>query len=410
MNVMQAIIEALISLTANKLRSSLTILGIVIGVAAVIAMIAIGQGAQTSITSSINGIGTNLIFISQGGQSRDVRNAKPLTLQDAQALMDKTAAPAVVAVAPIIQGRFDIAVGSNTTSTQVSGVTAGYASLSNELLIEGEFINSTNISGRSMVAVLGPTTAQNLFGRTSGLVGLSIRIQGKPFRVIGLLKAKGGSGFGNQDDRVLIPITTAQTRLTRRSGGTSGIDQIQVQASSAETVKTASTQVSAILRARHRTKPGLDDFTIFTQQQIVDTATSITGVLTLFLGGIAGISLLVGGIGIMNIMLVSVSERTREIGLRKALGARKRDILAQFLVESVLLSLIGGALGVGLAWVLTSIVKSLAASSSTAINPVIGLNSVLLATLFSMSIGLLFGIYPANRASNLTPVEALRYE
>ena len=227
--------------------------------------------------------------------------------------------------------------------------------------------------------------------------------------MIGVLEAQGGSAFGSQDDLALVPLATAQARLLRRSPGDS-VDSIQVQAASADTVSQASEEIAQILRTRHRTVVGVDDFTITSQQAFLDTAQTITSVFTIFLGGIAAISLLVGGIGIMNIMLVSVTERTREIGLRKALGARKMDILTQFLAESLVLSLLGGVIGILLGWGLSGLVGRIAAASNTAINPAIGLDTVLLATLFAMAIGLFFGIYPANRASNLEPVEALRYE
>jgi putative ABC transport system permease protein len=248
-----------------------------------------------------------------------------------------------------------------------------------------------------------------LFGRTSGLVGETIRIEGQPFRVIGVLEEKGGSGFGSQDDVVMVPMTTAQARLLRRSTR-DRVDLILIQAISADAVSQASEEVAQILRQRHQTAIGADDFTIFNQQDFLDTASAITGVLTIFLGGIAAISLLVGGIGIMNIMLVSVIERTREIGLRKAMGAKKRDILIQFLAESSLLSLIGGIIGIILGWTISTIVGAIAVANDADITPVIGIDAVLLATIFSASVGLFFGLYPANRAANLEPVEALRYE
>jgi putative ABC transport system permease protein len=409
MDIGQSLTEALSSLTTNKLRSGLTILGIVIGVAAVIAMLSIGTGAQSSITSSINGIGTNMLYITPGSQSQDVRNPKPLMMADAQAMQDQFAAPAVAAVAPVVQGRFTITFEGKDTSTSVSGVTPEYAGVSNEQMDQGQFISEDNLLSRSAVAVIGPTTAQNLFGTTDGVIDQTIRIDKQPFRVIGVLKAKGGSGFGNQDDRILVPITTAQSRLLT-AGASNNVSQILVQAVSADSVTAAQEQVSEILRLRHRTNFGLDDFSILSQAQVLSVANTITGIFTIFLGGIGGISLLVGGIGIMNIMLVSVTERTREIGLRKALGARKRDILVQFLTESVLLCLIGGIIGVGLAWVITTIVGVIASRSGTPFSPSIGLSSILLATIFSSAVGLLFGLYPSSRAASLQPVEALRYE
>ena len=408
MNLYQSFIEALESLVSNKMRTGLTVLGIVIGVAAVIAMLAIGEGTQSSITGQIEGIGTNLVFITPGGDD-DVRNPKPLTLSDAEAMADPLAAPNVAAVAPVLSGMSEVSYNGESSTVSILGITPDYESVSNESLTEGEFITETDILGRSSVAVIGPDTAEKLFDRTDGITGEMIRINGQPFRITGILESKGGSGFGSRDDRILVPITTAQSRLMQRDTKDS-VDSIQVQANNSKAVDSAVDEVSEILRLRHRTEIGVDDFTIFTQQSILDTASTITAVFTIFLGGIAGISLLVGGIGIMNIMLVSVTERTREIGLRKALGARKRDILSQFLTESVVLSLLGGIMGIILAWILSTAIGAIAAASGTPINPEITLSSILLATLFSMAVGLLFGLYPANRAASLQPVEALRFE
>ena len=408
MTLTQIIIESLESLNSNKMRSGLTILGIVIGVAAVIAMLAIGQGAQDSITGAISGIGTNLLFVFSGNDQAEVRNIRPLTMQDADALADPFAAPAVEAIAPIIQGNADISAAGEQTSVTVTGVTPEYASVRNITLTEGDFINAEHYLGRASVVVLGPETADKLFGRTEGLVGETVRIDGQPFRIIGILEARGGGMGGSQDAVALLPLSTARTRIISR--GSDRVDVIFAQAIDADAVPAASDQIAQILRTRHRTQVGLDDFTVFSQQDFLQTASTITGVFTTFLGGIAAISLLVGGIGIMNIMLVSVAERTREIGLRKALGARKRDILVQFLTESSLLSLIGGLVGIFLGWVISSIVGQVAAANGTPFNPNISMSAVLLATLFSAAVGLFFGIYPANRAASLEPVEALRYE
>jgi len=403
----QSIIEALDSLWSNKMRTSLTALGILIGVGAVIAMLGIGRGAQDTITGSISGIGTNLLFVLRGGDE-EIRNPQRLTLSDAEAMMDPFAAPSVNLVAPIISGRLELNYLGESTSTSASGVTPEYQIVRNEELMEGEFINEEHILGLAAVAVLGPDTAIALFGHADGVVGETIRVEGQPFRVIGVKAPKGGSGFSNPDDEILIPLSTAQVRLMRRAQN--AVDTILVQAVSAGSVSRAGEEITAILRTRHRTPIGQDDFTIFTQQDFVETAQTITGVLTIFLGGVAAISLLVGGIGIMNIMLVSVTERTREIGLRKAVGARKRDIMLQFLTESALLSMIGGIAGIVLGWLLATIVGIIAAANNADINPAIGLDAILLATLFSTAVGLFFGIYPAKRAADLEPVEALRYE
>jgi len=409
MNLLQSFLEALESLSANKLRSGLTILGIVIGVAAVIAMLAIGAGAQNTITGSISGIGTNLLFVFSGGTSDTVRNPRPLTLGDAQAIADPFAAPDVEAVAPILQGNGELVFGGQKDTATISGVTPEYFSVRNYKVTEGDVITEEHILGRASVALIGPEAADNLFGRHEGIVGETIRIEGQPFRIIGVLESKGGGSFGSQDNVVLVPFTTAQARLIRRSTA-DRVDVIFAQASSSDSVPRAIDEISGILRTRHRTPIGEDDFTVFSQEDFLQTAQTITGVLTIFLGGIAAISLLVGGIGIMNIMLVSVTERTREIGLRKALGARKRDILTQFLTESSLLSLFGGLVGIALGWLIAFIVGRVAVASGTPFTPSVGLNAILLATLFSAAVGLFFGIYPANRAANLEPVEALRYE
>ncbi|MEJ2010652.1 MAG: ABC transporter permease [Anaerolineales bacterium] len=399
--------EALDSLSSNKMRSGLTILGIVIGVGAVIAMLAIGTGAQETITGSISGIGTNLLFVLRGG-SEQIRNPKPLTLGDADAILDPFAAPSVLAVAPVIQGSLEVTFAGEGDFIPALGVTAEYDSVRNVEMAEGAFIDDVQLLGRASVAVLGPDTAEALFGRREGVTGETVRIEGQPFRVIGVTVARGGSGFQNPDNQIYVPMTTAQTRLMKRTRG--NVDMLMVQAIGSDAVVDAEQEVAAILRARHRTPIGEDDFTIFTQQSFLETATTILNVFTIFLGGVAGISLLVGGIGIMNIMLVSVTERTREIGLRKAVGARKRDILLQFLTESALLSIFGGLIGIGLGWALSQLVGAIAAASNADINPVIGIDAVLLATLFSAAVGLFFGLYPAKRAADLEPVEALRYE
>ena len=408
MDLLMILLEALDSLTSNKLRSGLTVLGIIIGVAAVIAMLAIGRGAQETITGSINSIGTNLIFIVRGG-GEEVRNPKPLTLDDAEALRDPFAAPSVIGVAPVVSDPVEVTFAGESTFTQAFGVTPDYEQVRNVALAEGEFFDEVQLLGLSSVVILGPDVAEALFGRTEGVVGETVRVEGQPFRIIGVTEARGGSGFTNEDDRILLPLTTAQVRVLRRSAR-DRVDLIIAQAISAEDVPRAVQEVSDILRARHRTPIGADDFTVFTQQDFLDTAATITNVLTIFLGGIAAISLLVGGIGIMNIMLVSVTERTREIGLRKAVGARKRDILIQFLTESSVLSLAGGVMGVALGWLLSLLVGAIAAANNANLSPRVTLDSVLLATLFSAAVGLFFGLYPAKRAADLEPVEALRYE
>jgi putative ABC transport system permease protein len=372
-------------------------------------MVSIGRGAQNTITGSIQGIGTNLIFVLRGGSSEDVRNPQPLTLGDAQAMGDPFQAPSVIGVAPELRGQVKVTFGGQSTTTSIEGVTPDYSRVRNTSVTEGQFISEEQILGRSSVVLLGQDVADKLFGRKQGLVGETVRIEGQPFRVSGVLASKGGSGFSNEDDRVIVPLSTAQTRLLRRANRDQ-VDMIQVEAASANTVSQAQQEISQILRTRHRTAIGADDFTILTQQDFLSTASTITNVLTIFLGGIAAISLLVGGIGIMNIMLVSVTERTREIGLRKALGARRIDILIQFLTESAVLSMLGGIIGIALGWLISYGVGRIAAANNTPITPAIGVDTILIATLFSTAVGLFFGLYPANRAAGLQPVEALRYE
>jgi putative ABC transport system permease protein len=408
MKIGEAILEALETLNGNKLRSGLTILGIVIGVAAVIAMLAVGSGAQNTITGSISGIGTNLLFVFKGNTQQTIRNQKPLTMGDANALADPMQAPNIDKVAPVIQKSLLVTFEGESSTIQVNGVTPDEQNVRNRVLTEGDFISMENINGRASVAVIGPQAADKLFGTRTGIVGETIRISGQPFRIIGVLESKGGGSFGSQDNIILVPLTTARSRLISRN--LDEVDIIFVQASNPDNVAMAQSEIRQILSTRHQNQPGAEDFTIFTQQDFLSLASTITGVLTIFLGGIAAISLLVGGIGIMNIMLVSVTERTREIGLRKAIGAHKRDIMIQFLVESSLLSLFGGLIGILFGWLIAFVVGRIAAVSGTPFNPTIGLDAVLLATIFSTAVGLFFGLYPANRAASLQPVEALRYE
>jgi putative ABC transport system permease protein len=410
MNILLNIKEALESLSANKMRSLLTILGIVIGVASVIALLSVGEGAGASITGEIESIGTNVIYILRGNSNEDVKNPKDLTMRDAQALANSTRATKVAYVAPVFTGNTDISYMDNSRAISVLGSTPDYQFVQNITMAEGDFVTEAQVEGRSAVVVLGPDIASYLLGRSSGVVGLTVRIGGYPYRIVGVTEAKGGSAFNNPDNNVYIPISTAQARLPR-GGAPDRVQYILVSMTSAEDADQAIRQISDVLRLTHRIPPrSPNDFTLLNQQDFLAVAATITNVLTVFLGGIGAISLLVGGIGIMNIMLVSVTERTREIGLRKALGARKMDILLQFLTESVLLSLIGGLIGIGLGWLIALGVSQYAMQSGTPLEITVTMNSVLLATLFSAAVGIFFGYYPANRAASLAPVEALRYE
>ncbi|MBI5879359.1 MAG: ABC transporter permease [Chloroflexi bacterium] len=411
MNFLESIRIALRSLAANKMRASLTMLGIIIGVGAVIALMAVGRGAQANIIGSLQSQGTNLLYVSpgstsSGGVNQGAGSAATLTLEDATALNDPSLAPAVLAVAAEFGSNGQVAYQGQNTRTRVNGVTVSYSAVRNVSIAEGEWFTDEQMAAKTTVVVLGPTTATNLFGENDP-VGQTIRINSLPFRVIGVTVAKGGTGFGSQDDVIYAPITTVMSRLASggQFRGQANISTISVQVVDASQIQNAISQISAILRERHHLTTGDDDFRITSLDDILKTLTQVSDTLTLFLGGIAAISLVVGGIGIMNIMLVSVTERTREIGIRKAVGARKADILLQFLTEAIVLSIVGGLIGIGVgmavAWALTA---------SGTITAVVDLDSILLATVFSTAIGLFFGIYPANRAGSLNPIDALRYE
>jgi putative ABC transport system permease protein len=404
------------SLRSNKLRTALTMLGIVIGVAAVISMLSIGQGAQDSITSAINSIGTNLLFLSAGtrttfggaGGFGPARNVRSLTLLDAAALLNSYEAPDVASVAPILQGNTSVAASGQTTTATIYGVTTAYFSMRNVTVSEGALFNDQQVNTHARVVLIGQGVSTTLWGLTSGLVGRTVLINGQTFTIIGTLTASSSTVLSSEDNQIIIPLTTARDRILLRPG--ENVDSIDIQATSASTVNAASAEISDIMRLRHNVAVGKEDFTVTNTASLLTTASSITGIMSDFLGGIAAISLLVGGIGIMNIMLVSVAERTREIGLRKAVGARNRDILTQFLAESSFLSLLGGLLGIVLGWLISVIIGRIASALGTSLTPAVSLNAILLATIFSIAVGLFFGIYPARRASMLQPVEALRSE
>jgi len=408
MNNWRFLTEALESLSANKLRTALTMLGIVIGVAAVVSMTAIGQGASSSITSSIESMGTNLIYVSR---TFDNSNPQALTLADAEAIVESGGAPSVLAVAPSVQATRQVVYSGESTSSTIMGVTPDYATVRNTTVSFGRFITQADIDDHSTVAVLGSDVVEEIFGSDVGVLGEKIRIGNNLYEVVGILETAGGSSIGSSDNQVIVPLSTALSRIVARSNANDEVNMISVSAVDSDSIDSAISEITSILRSRHGIASDEDDdFSIFSQESMTEAATSITGVLTVFLGGIAAISLLVGGIGIMNIMLVSVIERTKEIGLRKAVGAKNKDILMQFMVEALIIGLTGGVIGVILAWGLTSLIRGVATFGSTTLNPVITFGSVLMAVLFSMAVGLVFGLYPANRASKLEPVEALRTE
>ncbi len=407
MNINDIFQETFSAITMNKARSGLTILGIVIGIGSVIAMISIGQGAQGSIESSIQSIGSNLVLVMPGVQrstgaqiSAGRGSAQTLTQADADAIQNEITL--AKAVAPEISRRYQVTAKGKNTNTQVVGTVAVYPEVRNIQIDTGVFISNQNLKSLSKVAVLGPTTRDDLFGTSTNPVGETIRINRIDFKVIGVTKSKGGSGFGSQDDIIFVPLSTAQRFLA----GDTYVTTISVEATDQNAMATIQQQITDLLLQRHNiSDPQLADFQILNQQDIVQTASAVTDTMTILLASIAGISLIVGGIGIMNMMLTTVTERTREIGLRKAIGARKKDISMQFLTESVMLTFSGGVMGIILGWLLAFMVKHFASIPTT-----VSLSSIVLAFGVSAGIGIIFGYYPARRAASLNPIEALRYE
>ncbi len=402
MSPLETIKTAISSLDSNKLRAGLALLGIVIGVTAVITLMSIGRGTTEQITGIIQGLGTNLLFVQPEGDGQ-------LTLGDANALVDPVYAPTVLASAPEIRTSATLAAGGENTTAQVVGVTPEYLDARNLDLASGMFIRFPHVDNRDEVIVLGSVVSEQLF-QNRDPVGEYVRINGRRFRVVGLLESQGGGGFGTFDTQVLIPITTAYYRLSgqRTTTGDIAVSLINVQVGDIDEIDRSIEETSGVLRLRHRIT-GEDDFTVISQQSTIETLEETTDTLVVFLGLIAGISLLVGGIGIMNIMLVSVTERTREIGIRKAMGARRRDILVQFVAEATVLSIGGGLLGAGLGFWMTAAIDGRTFGSQT-FTTSFSSEFAMLALFVSAGIGLFFGIYPAVRASRLHPIDALRHE
>ncbi len=398
------------SLGSNRLRAFLTMLGIIIGVGAVVAMMSIGSGAQQSVVSSIQGIGSNLIIITPGNRESEQqgftqmlgtnKDRMSLKIKDAKDLDSK--ATLLNGAIPVILSSSNVSYLNKNARTSIYASSEKAKDIYNFQIATGKFYTESDVSNSANIAVIGPTVIETLFGKTDP-IGKIIKIDGKNFTVIGTTKSKGTDQFGNdQDNAVSIPITTAQNKIF----GMDYLNMILAQAKSEKDMDKATEEVTKILRRSHHLGINdLDDFTVNSQTQILDTVSSITNIFTVVISSIAGISLLVGGIGIMNIMLVSVTERTREIGIRKAVGAKNRDILVQFLIESIVLSITGGALGIVFAVIVTQVLKRFTVLSTN----ITGF-SIILALTFSTVVGLFFGIYPAMRAARLNPIEALRYE
>jgi putative ABC transport system permease protein len=434
MQLWESVLIALRALTVNKLRTVLTMLGIIIGVAAVIALVSIGNGVSRRMNERLSSLGTNLLTISSaqgmggpgGGPpsgppgSEDDESqanlkekaAEPLTMKDVEALSDATQVAHVVAVAPTygVNGASILRDQNEATGVSINGVSANYEHVRDLTLAQGRFITEDEVNQRARVAVIGSEVAEKLFASNESPLGENIRINGLTFEVIGVLPESGEGGFGNPDNTALVPLSTAQTRLDKAGAfrGSLKVSSIYIEVDSQNNMDAAEEQVTAVLRERHRLGDEYkNDFRISNQAQLLEFSNTMATTLTAFLGSIAGVSLLVGGIGVMNIMLVSVTERTREIGIRKAVGAKRRDILMQFLVEAMVLSLMGGFMGIGLGYGISQTLPMLVSELSST---VVTMNSILLATGFSAAIGLFFGVYPATRAARLRPIEALRYE
>ena len=394
MNALELLRLALSRLRTSRLRAALTMLGVIIGVASVVALVGVGQGTTSNITSRLASLGTNLLTISPSNSS----TAHPLTLDDAAAVAKLDG---IAAVAPELQTSATVAVGPRSETTSVVGTSADYAQVRAYDVWQGSFLTDSTVDAGLRDAVVGATTASNL-GLDGSSIGSTVSVGGLPFRVIGILQPKGGSGFQNPDDEVLVPLAAVHKYFV--AGDT--VRTIGVSVASPDRMTDVTDAITALLRNRHElAATATADFSVFNQTQLLDAASSISATLTLLLGGIASISLVVGGIGIMNIMLVSVRERTREIGIRKAVGARGRDILAQFLIEALTLSLLGGLIGIVVGLAVSALIGQLAGWGFQ-LEP----STLVAAVVFSLAVGVVFGVWPARQAARLDPINALRYE
>jgi putative ABC transport system permease protein len=414
--IIESFFIAMRSLAANKLRSSLTMLGVIIGVGSVITLMSVGRGAEASITSSITDMGTNLIYLTSKtpGVQGMMSMASPtysFTMSDAREIAERV--PGVIAVAPTIENYVEVSTASESTLGIVEATTPDFEKTLNYLAAEGQFISERNVAARDMVVMLGDKVAVTLFGNESA-VGKKVKVNGRQFSVIGVLEKKGGQMMGvSMDSVVVMPITTYQLRLFpgRTVRGEDAIQQLAVQIASIDVADIVAADITDLLMQRHRiTEEGKEDFLIMTQEQMLGAVKQVTGILTIVLGAIASISLIVGSIGIMNIMLVSVTERTREIGIRKAVGAKRRDILLQFLLEAAMLSLSGGIIGIIGGWAVSWLVSTFSEAAGYTIQSMVTADIVLLAIVVSVFIGLVSGVYPAMRAAKLNPIDALHYE